>query len=82
MEEVFQTLRCTPQGLTTEDAERRLQIFGHNKLEEKKVEFFFFSLCGFDCCQSFASCFYEEVRLLLLPYYSFFLVYFFRRASS
>lgn len=40
MEEVFQTLRCTPQGLTTEDAEQRLHIFGHNKLEEKKVEFF------------------------------------------
>ncbi|KAB2613160.1 ATPase 10 [Pyrus ussuriensis x Pyrus communis] len=33
--EVFEQLRTSPQGLSTEDAEIRLQIFGFNKLEEK-----------------------------------------------
>lgn len=37
IEEVFQTLRCNSNGLTTEAAEHRLAIFGYNKLEEKKV---------------------------------------------
>lgn len=40
IEEVFENLRCTKDGLTTEAAEERLTIFGHNKLEEKKVPFF------------------------------------------
>ncbi|CAH9106786.1 unnamed protein product [Cuscuta europaea] len=34
--EVFQQLRCTKEGLTTEDAVQRLHVFGPNKLEEKK----------------------------------------------
>ena len=42
LEEVFQTLRCDKNGLTTKAAEERLGIFGHNKLEEKQVFFFFF----------------------------------------
>ena len=37
IEEVFENLRCSRDGLTTEAAEERLTIFGHNKLEEKKV---------------------------------------------
>lgn len=37
LEEVFQTLRCNTNGLTTEAARERLAIFGYNKLEEKKV---------------------------------------------
>ncbi|XP_047182683.1 ATPase 11, plasma membrane-type-like, partial [Vigna umbellata] len=36
LEEVFQTLRCDSNGLTTKSAEERLAIFGHNKLEEKQ----------------------------------------------
>ncbi|GLT74091.1 hypothetical protein SLA2020_459120 [Shorea laevis] len=36
LEEVFQTLRCSRNGLTTEAAQERLTIFGYNKLEEKK----------------------------------------------
>ncbi|CAL9757553.1 unnamed protein product [Musa acuminata subsp. burmannicoides] len=36
LEEVFENLRCTREGLTTHQAEERLAIFGHNKLEEKK----------------------------------------------
>ncbi|CAL9052466.1 unnamed protein product [Musa banksii] len=36
LEEVFENLRCTREGLTTQQAEERLAIFGHNKLEEKK----------------------------------------------
>ncbi|BFG24055.1 hypothetical protein CerSpe_103290 [Prunus speciosa] len=35
LEEVFEQLRTSPQGLSSEDAEARLQIFGFNKLEEK-----------------------------------------------
>ncbi|XP_057486787.1 plasma membrane ATPase 3-like [Actinidia eriantha] len=36
IEEVFENLRCTREGLSTEAAEQRLAIFGHNKLEEKQ----------------------------------------------
>ncbi|GMJ04178.1 H(+)-ATPase 11 [Hibiscus trionum] len=36
LEEVFETLRCDKNGLTTEAAEQRLAIFGYNKLEEKQ----------------------------------------------
>lgn len=35
MEEVFAQLKCTREGLTSAEAEERIQIFGHNKLEEK-----------------------------------------------
>ncbi|CAH2049847.1 unnamed protein product [Thlaspi arvense] len=37
IEEVFENLRCTKEGLSTQSAEQRLAIFGHNKLEEKEV---------------------------------------------
>ena len=40
IEEVFLTLRCNKDGLTTVAAQERLAIFGYNKLEEKKVLFF------------------------------------------
>ncbi|KAF1867026.1 hypothetical protein Lal_00049453 [Lupinus albus] len=36
IEEVFENLRCSKEGLTSQAAEERLIIFGHNKLEEKK----------------------------------------------
>ncbi|XP_070033138.1 ATPase 9, plasma membrane-type-like [Nicotiana tomentosiformis] len=36
VEEVFQCLKCSREGLTNEEGQNRLQIFGHNKLEEKK----------------------------------------------
>lgn len=39
MEEVFDTLRCTKKGLSTQEAEQRLSVYGPNKLEEKKVSF-------------------------------------------
>ncbi|KAJ1386896.1 P-type ATPase [Sesbania bispinosa] len=45
LEEVFQTLRCDSNGLTTEAAQERLAIFGYNKLEEKKV--YPFNVCFF-----------------------------------
>ncbi|GMI77823.1 TRANSPARENT TESTA 13, autoinhibited H(+)-ATPase isoform 10 [Hibiscus trionum] len=35
LHEVFEQLRTSPEGLTSEDAEVRVQIFGPNKLEEK-----------------------------------------------
>ncbi|OVA00927.1 Cation-transporting P-type ATPase [Macleaya cordata] len=36
MEEVFEQLKCTKEGLTSDEGANRLQIFGPNKLEEKK----------------------------------------------
>jgi H+-transporting ATPase len=36
IEEVFQQLKCSREGLTTQEGEDRIQIFGPNKLEEKK----------------------------------------------
>ncbi|CAI0413018.1 unnamed protein product [Linum tenue] len=35
VEEVFQKLNCTKEGLTGDEVQQRLQVFGHNKLEEK-----------------------------------------------
>lgn len=43
IEEVFESLRCSREGLTTAAADERLALFGHNKLEEKKV----IALCVF-----------------------------------
>ncbi|CAL9755840.1 unnamed protein product [Musa acuminata subsp. burmannicoides] len=36
IEEVFEQLKCTREGLTSQEGANRLQIFGPNKLEEKK----------------------------------------------
>nr|CAB3480500.1 unnamed protein product [Digitaria exilis] len=36
VEEVFQTLKSTKAGLSSEEAEARIAVFGPNKLEEKK----------------------------------------------
>ncbi|GMH17959.1 hypothetical protein Nepgr_019800 [Nepenthes gracilis] len=36
IEEVFEQLKCNREGLTSEEGANRLQIFGPNKLEEKK----------------------------------------------
>ena len=41
IEEVFENLRCSKEGLTSEAAQERLAIFGYNKLEEKKVVYRF-----------------------------------------
>ncbi|PIA40840.1 hypothetical protein AQUCO_02400118v1 [Aquilegia coerulea] len=36
IEEVFEQLKCTKEGLSSDEGANRLQIFGPNKLEEKK----------------------------------------------
>ncbi|KAK4274357.1 hypothetical protein QN277_017587 [Acacia crassicarpa] len=36
IEEVFEQLKCSRTGLTTDEGANRLQVFGPNKLEEKK----------------------------------------------
>ncbi|KAL3528944.1 hypothetical protein ACH5RR_008266 [Cinchona calisaya] len=36
VQEVFEQLNCSREGLTTQEAKHRLEIFGPNKLEEKK----------------------------------------------
>jgi len=43
MEEVFERLKCTKNGLTSEEVEERIAEFGYNKLEEKKVNWPFHS---------------------------------------
>ncbi|CAI0526990.1 unnamed protein product [Linum tenue] len=35
VEEVFEKLNCTKDGLTGDEVQQRLQVFGYNKLEEK-----------------------------------------------
>ncbi|KAI8570461.1 hypothetical protein RHMOL_Rhmol01G0035800 [Rhododendron molle] len=40
IKEVFKQLKCTREGLSTEKGEKRLQIFGFNKLDEKKAQLF------------------------------------------
>ncbi|KAL2338657.1 hypothetical protein Fmac_013103 [Flemingia macrophylla] len=37
IEEVFEQLKCTREGLSADEGANRLQLFGPNKLEEKKV---------------------------------------------
>lgn len=37
VEDVFTILNCTREGLTDDEATKRLDIFGYNKLEEKTV---------------------------------------------
>ncbi|KAK4267626.1 hypothetical protein QN277_024379 [Acacia crassicarpa] len=37
LEEVFRELNCTRDGLSSEEGQKRLSVFGYNKLEEKKV---------------------------------------------
>ncbi|TVU45645.1 hypothetical protein EJB05_05136, partial [Eragrostis curvula] len=46
LEEVFENLRCNHGGLTSEQAQQRLHLFGPNKLEEKE-ESKFLKFLGF-----------------------------------
>ncbi|KAI3426541.1 uncharacterized protein J3R85_009898 [Psidium guajava] len=46
VDQVFEQLKCTREGLSTAEGEKRLQIFGPNKLEEKK-ESKFLKFLGF-----------------------------------
>ena len=54
MEEVFITLRCSKEGLSSAEVQQRTAIFGPNKLQEKKVRHMQFSslsfLFLFVCC--------------------------------
>lgn len=34
---MFRELNCTKEGLTNEEGQKRLTVFGPNKLEEKSV---------------------------------------------
>ncbi|XP_017974092.1 PREDICTED: ATPase 11, plasma membrane-type isoform X2 [Theobroma cacao] len=36
VEEVFEKLKCTEGGLSSDEVQKRLDLFGYNKLEEKK----------------------------------------------
>lgn len=63
IEEVFDNLRCSSEGLTSEAAQERLSIFGHNKLEEKKVCLLLLGLWIWFCVE--------------LPFFFFFSLWFF-----
>lgn len=39
IEEVFEKLKCTREGLNAQEVQARLELFGYNKLEEKKVSY-------------------------------------------
>ena len=36
MQAVFEQLKCSEKGLSSDEGAKRLQVFGKNKLEEKK----------------------------------------------
>ncbi|KAF2315425.1 hypothetical protein GH714_039193 [Hevea brasiliensis] len=36
LEEVFDQIKCTREGLSSDEVQERLNLFGYNKLEEKK----------------------------------------------
>ncbi|KAK2965255.1 hypothetical protein RJ640_015753, partial [Escallonia rubra] len=40
LEEVFAHLKCSKQGLSSDEVQERLELFGYNKLEEKYFEIF------------------------------------------
>lgn len=44
IEEVLEKLKCTTAGLTSDEVQKRLEVFGHNKLEEKKVCCYFIDI--------------------------------------
>lgn len=69
IDEVLEHLKCTTDGLSSEDVEKRLQMFGHNKLEEKKVlqnHFFLFSF-------SYWSDEVSKIMLFMIPWILMFL---------
>lgn len=37
LDQVFEQLTCSKEGLTNEEGRKRLELFGPNKLEEKKA---------------------------------------------
>lgn len=39
IDEVFENLDCTTEGLSDEEVQKRLAMFGYNKFEEKKVNY-------------------------------------------
>ncbi|XP_074291555.1 plasma membrane ATPase 4-like [Silene latifolia] len=45
VEEVFEQLKCTREGLTSDEAAHRLELFGPNKLEAEKENIFLKILC-------------------------------------
>ena len=47
IEDVFKLLECTEEGLTDEEAARRLTIFGPNKLESEEQNAFLQVSCSY-----------------------------------
>lgn len=38
LDQVFEQLNCSKEGLTNDEGRKRLELFGPNKLEEKKAK--------------------------------------------
>lgn len=46
IEDIFTLLQCDDHGLSPQEAERRLQLFGPNKLEQEEQNAFFQESCS------------------------------------
>ena len=71
LEEVFEHLNCTRKGLTSDGVQERLDLFGYNKLEEKKVRkarFSFRLLCPYFLFFHYCLFCLPHRLVLLLPY--------------
>lgn len=68
IEEVFEKLKCTEGGLSSAEVQKRLEVFGYNKLEEKEVDqnLFILSLATF-----VYTMLYCAIRFLTWPVWSF-----------
>lgn len=73
IEEVFEKLKCSKEGLKSDEVEARLSAFGYNKLEEKKVSepYFSFSIMEVLYTNSFIKQFLLYSFLTLIYIFTF-----------
>lgn len=70
LEEVFEHLKCTRKGLSSDAVKQRLDLFGFNKLEEKKVGLSLLPVSITHCFTSlfpeltFSALIYQESKIL------------------
>lgn len=61
IEDVFKLLQCDDQGLTDEEAKRRYDIFGPNKLETEEQNAFL-QVCPLSLCAAIVPDHYHSLR--------------------
>ncbi|RDX63272.1 Plasma membrane ATPase, partial [Mucuna pruriens] len=52
VDQVFEQLDCSKEGLSNEEGQKRLELFGPNKLEEKKAMNYLYLTIWRECCSS------------------------------